>query len=169
MKESDDTGTAHGEPPGGEPLHDVLIIVERASQLTGSGCCGKLEGDRAFHGGRPVFEESRRDQEAAGSLFRLFCELGSRWQTEIVDPRNMLALWPLLWKQVRRHRPPPFTAARTLSLAFSAPALILDGRVVTSRRLPSREWLESYVERLTERPLPITDRHDGTPSASAGE
>lgn len=145
----------------------MLIVVERASQLTGSGCCGKLEGDRAFHGGRPVFEESRRDQEAAGPLFRLFCELGPRWRTDIIDPRNMLALWAILWRQVRRHRPSLPAAVRTLLLAFSAPALILDGRVVTSRRLPSREWLESYVERLTEQPLPTADREQRAPPGPA--
>jgi hypothetical protein len=137
MKGPGNKGPAHSEPLHGEVAHDVLIIVERASQLTGSGCCGKLEGDRAFHGGRPVFEENRRDQEAAGSLYRLFCELGPRWRTDVVDPRNMPALWRILWRQVRRHRPSLPAAARTLLLAFSAPALILDGRVIANRRLPA--------------------------------
>lgn len=143
-----------------EQRHDVVLVVERAEQLTGSGCCGKLEGNRAFHHGAPIFEESRREQEAAGPLFQFFCGLGPHWKVEIVDPRNMLALWPLLWRHVRRHRPSLPATLRTLAMAFSAPALILDGRVISSRRLPSREWLESYVERLIERPVVVRSPED---------
>ncbi len=135
--------------------HDVVLVVERAEQLTGSGCCGKLEGDNAFQGGTPVFEDSRRDQEAAGSLFQLFRELGPRWSVEIVDPRNMLALWPKLWRHVRRHHPPLTAAIRTLFFSFAPPALLVDGRIVSSRRLPSREWLEAYLERMTEQPIAV--------------
>jgi hypothetical protein len=52
------------------------------------------------------------------------------------------------------------SALRTLSLAFSAPALLLDGRVVVNRRLPSREWLEAYLQRLTERSITVRSTHD---------
>jgi len=127
--------------------HQVVLVLERAEQLTGSGCCGKLEGDNAFQGGRPVFEAARRDQEAAGPLFQLFAELGPGWTVEIVDPRNLLALWPRLWRHVRRYRPPLLPALRTLLLAFSPPAILLDGRVMASRDLPSREWVEAYLSR----------------------
>ncbi len=140
--------------------HDAVLVVERAEQLTGSGCCGKLEGDNAFQGGEPVFEDSRRDQEAAGPLFQLLSGFGPHWTVEIVDPRNLLALWPRLWQHVWRHRPPLLSALRTLSLAFSAPALLLDGRVVVNRRLPSREWLEAYLQRLTERSITVRSTHD---------
>jgi len=140
---------------GGSIGHDVLLVVEQAQQLTGSGCCGKLEGDRAFHRGEPVFAELRRDQEAAGPLFRLFRDLGPEWRVQIVDPRNLIGLWPVLWRQVRSHRPTPLQAARTLLAVFSPPALLLDGRVLASGRLPSRKRLEVLIERLTGRPLPV--------------
>ena len=143
----------------------MLLVVERAEQLTGSGCCGKLEGDRAFHRGRPLFEEARSHQEAAGPLFRLFLELGPGWRVTIVDPRNLLGLWPALWAHVRRHRPPFPAALRSLLLAFSTPALLVDGRLVTSGGLPRREVLESWVERLTERPLPIAPTGDQWPNS----
>jgi hypothetical protein len=146
--------------------HDVLIVVEQAQQLTGSGCCGKLEGDRAFYRGEPVFAATRREQEAAGPLFRLFAELGPAWRVELVDPRNLLSLWPLLLRHLRRHRPPLRQAMRTLLLGFSAPALLLDGRVLTTGSLPSREWLEAVIERLTERPFELSGPPDTT---SAGE
>jgi hypothetical protein len=115
----------------------VIIIREMDSQMTGSGCCGKLIGDTTRYGGRVVFRESRRLMQQCGELSEaLRQELGDAVDITLVDPRNQLYLWPRLVRDVWRFRTPLTAALRTLAMAFSLPAVIVNGRVVASRHLP---------------------------------
>ena len=53
-----------------------------------------------------------------------------------VDPRNHLYLIPKLLADVIRYRPPLLDALRTLFMVFAVPAVIANGRVAYSGRIP---------------------------------
>jgi len=120
----------------------VLLIRENAEQLTGGGCCGTLDEDDPSVRGRGVFAETRKHQRDLGVLHRaireFFPPVGGREQVvvEVVDPRNQLYLAPKLVRAVLRHRPGWRAGLRTVFQAFSLPAVVLNGRVVSRRDRP---------------------------------
>jgi len=124
------------------PPISVILIREHAEQLTGSGCCGKLEGDNALVGGRPVFTLARQGQEQMGVLHRAVREFfppregREQVSVEVVDPRNQLYLWPKLIGDVLRYRPGIGAGLCTALQFFSLPAVILNGRVMSRRGQP---------------------------------
>jgi hypothetical protein len=121
------------------PPVSVILIRENAEQLTGSGCCGKLEGDNALWGGGEVFAEARRNQLDLGVLHRAIreffppCDGQSQVGVVTVDPRNQFYLVPKLWSDVWRYRPGWRTGLFTLLQMFSLPAVIVNGRVLRGR------------------------------------
>ncbi len=75
----------------------VILIREWAEQLTGSGCCGRLEGDFARCDGQPVFAERREVMERMGLVYRgLKEQFGDAVEIQVVDPRNAALLFLLL-------------------------------------------------------------------------
>ena len=50
------------------PTVSVILIREQAQQLTGSGCCGKLDEDDFSVRGRDLFHEAREHQRQLGVL-----------------------------------------------------------------------------------------------------
>lgn len=117
--------------------------------MTGSGCCGKLVGDNARFSGRSVFLESRLVMQDCGRLSdALRREMGDAIEITLVDPRNQLYLWPKLARDVWRFHTPVGAAMRTLAMAFSLPAVIVNGRVVASRRLPEMSELVASIRKL---------------------
>lgn len=125
-----------------QPPVSVVLIRENAEQLTGSGCCGKLEGDNALLGGSNVFQHTRQGQRELGLLHRTLREFfpprEGREQVSIVtvDPRNQLYLIAKLWRDVFRYRPGISAALRTMLQLFSLPAVIVNGRVISRRNRP---------------------------------
>ncbi len=120
----------------------ILLIRENAEQLTGSGCCGKLEGDNSLLGGRRVFRQARRHQQDMGVLHRAIHEFfppldgQPRVSVVTVDPRNQLYLIAKLWRDVWRYWPGLASGLRTGLQLFSVPAVIVNGRVVSRRTRP---------------------------------
>ena len=137
----------------------VVIIREVDAQMTGSGCCGKLVGDSTRFGDRRVFEQSRQVMQQCGQLSdALRQELGDGIEITLVDPRNQLYLWPKLVRDVWRYRAPLGAALRTMAMAFSLPAVIVNGRVVASRRLPEFSELVRRI-RVFSDPTPSQTTH----------
>jgi len=128
--------------PAARPQVSVILIREHAEQLTGSGCCGKLEGDNALVGGQPVFTLARQGQQQMGVLHRAIREFfppregRERVKVEVVDPRNQLYLWPRLIGDVLRYRPGLRAGLRTALQFFALPAVIVNGRVMSRRGQP---------------------------------
>ncbi|MFW6125035.1 MAG: hypothetical protein ACOC46_02705 [Pirellulales bacterium] len=112
----------------------VILVRESAEQLTGSGCCGKLEGDNASRNGEALFADSRRHQQHMGRLYRAVREHFQPEQVDVieVDPRNQLYLSARLLRDVVRFRPRLRDGVRTALQAFSLPAVVVNGRVVAS-------------------------------------
>ena len=107
----------------------VILVMEQPGQVTGSGCCGKLEGENCGMGNEDPFagmqDEARslvkRAQARAG-------ELGTA--LEVVDGRNLVGLVIAYHRQVRQGGWPGLGAAlRGYPGWFPVPCLIANGRV----------------------------------------
>jgi hypothetical protein len=124
------------------PPVSVILIRENAEQLTGSGCCGKLEGDDGLLGRPDLFEHVRRQQLELGVLHRAVRKFyppvdgRERVAMATVDPRNQLYLIAKLWGDAWRYRPGFWAGLRTVLQLFSLPAVIVNGRVLSRRGQP---------------------------------
>jgi hypothetical protein len=137
------------------PPVSVILVREYAEQVTGSGCCGKLEGDNALLGGESVFERTRRIQHDFGILHRAVREFypaesgRERVAVVTVDPRNQLYLVPKLWSDVLFYRPGWRNGLKTMLQWFSTPAVIVNGRVVSGRnQIPDPDALCHRIHEL---------------------
>jgi hypothetical protein len=110
----------------------VILIREAPEQMTGSGCCGKLEGDSLAFTADDVFPDARRGQREWGVLYRTLREFfpPDRVSVVTVDPRNQLFLLPKLWHDVCYYRPGWRAGLRTLLQWFSLPAVVVNGRIL---------------------------------------
>lgn len=117
----------------------VVLISDRPEQMTGSGCCGKVEGDSSITGAERYFEEACQIREEMGLLHRtvrrLYSEEVEQGMITIVqvDPRNQLYLMPKLWRDVFRYRPGWKAGLRSMFQFFSLPAVIVNGRAIHRR------------------------------------
>jgi hypothetical protein len=129
-------------------MTSVVFIREIDQQMTGSNCCGKLEGDNACQGGEFVFSERRRVMEKMGLLYRIIRErYGDEVELEVVDPRNQLYLIPRLVKDVFRYRV-PFTEGLKTLFSFSIPSIVINGRLAFVKDMPAPEALKEKLESL---------------------
>ncbi|MDZ7363667.1 MAG: hypothetical protein ONB46_23565 [candidate division KSB1 bacterium] len=118
----------------------VILIRETEEQIAGSGCCGKFEGDFARCGGEWVFPERRQIKEGMGAVARYLKDaFGDDIELTVVDPRNQLYLLPKIAHDVWHFRPSFAVSFRSLTLAFAFPAVLINGAVKFSRRIPSCE------------------------------
>jgi hypothetical protein len=79
------------------PTPSVILVREWAQQMSGSGCCGRLEGDFAMCGDERVFAERRAVMERMGPVYRTLRErFGDSVDVQIIDPRNVSLLILLL-------------------------------------------------------------------------
>ena len=121
------------------PKVSILLIRESPEQMSGSGCCGKLEGDQSITGGTAAFRDIRQTQKEFGVLHRTVVEFyGPALQSgdltiTTIDPRNQLYLIPKLCSDVWRYRPCWKKALSSLLQMFSLPAVVLNGRVISQR------------------------------------
>ena len=75
----------------------VILIREWEEQLSGSGCCGRVEGDFLTREGEPAFRERRACMEGMAPLSRTLRErFGDAIELQVVDPRNPALLFLLL-------------------------------------------------------------------------
>jgi hypothetical protein len=122
------------------PAVSVILIRENAEQMTGSGCCGKLQGDDPVMRTHHLFQQTRTHQHELGVLHRavreFFNDGGERVAIVTVDPRNQLYLTAKLCRDVLRYRPGWRPGLRTLLQLFSLPAVIVNGRVLSRRGSP---------------------------------
>jgi hypothetical protein len=124
----------------------VILVRETEEQVAGSGCCGKFEGDFARCGDEWVFPERRQIKESMGEIVRcLREEFGDAIELSVVDPRNQLYLYPKIVRDVWRFRPQLGSALRSLCMAFAFPAVLINGAVKFSRRIPAREEIMQAV------------------------
>ena len=113
----------------------VILIREWEAQLSGSGCCGRLEGDFLTRQGEPVFRERRACMEAMAPLSRTLRErFGDAIELQVVDPRNP-ALAFLLLRDFWAFRVGLFEALKTIG-RLPIQAVVLNGRLISRGEWP---------------------------------
>ncbi|HSK99894.1 MAG TPA: hypothetical protein VK869_06120 [Rubrobacteraceae bacterium] len=121
--------------------HRIILVREWDSQMTGSGCCGRLGGQNHELGDTETFAANRREMEAMGAVYRALREELSDEDVEIsvVDPRNAIWLVPAVLRDARRRG---FSAREVwdqVRRAVSYNAVIFDGRTLFHGRVPTPE------------------------------
>lgn len=115
--------------------HSVVLVRQWDQQVGGSGCCGRLDGEALGvlgRGGDDPYAHCRADMERTGAVYRALRDRFGEDEVEltVVDPRNTAWLLPAVWRAARRRGLPWRTAARQVTAATSATALICDGLVL---------------------------------------
>jgi len=114
----------------------VILVREQEGQTSGSGCCGRLEGDFLSCEGKPLFPEKRAVVESMGSVYRALREaFGEDVEIEVVDPRNFIGMAFLLIRDARRFGVGFGQTVRTLS-RIGPQAVVANGRLL-ARGTPS--------------------------------
>lgn len=141
--------------------HRILLVREWDSQMSGSGCCGRLSTEAVG----VVAEESRvpapyahvrADMYRFGAVYRALWsrygepasttdvtgdarDTGDAVELAVVDPRNMVYLVGVIWRDARRRGLTAREAARQVNAGTSTQALVCDGVVLFSGRVPDPE------------------------------
>jgi hypothetical protein len=122
----------------------VILVREWEQQMSGSGCCGRLEGDFALCRGDRVFAERRAVMEGMGPVYRMLRErFGAAVDIQVVDPRNV-SLLLLLLRDFRAFRVGFRTAIRTL-LRLPKQGVVVNGRLVDRSARPDPERVAAVV------------------------
>lgn len=149
------SGGPRPSPESSTPKPSVIFVREWDQQLSSSGCCGRVEGDFLGTGTvrERVFSERRACMEDVGVLYRALRDrFGDEVEIRVLDPRNLLSLVPILWREGRRHGV-PLVERLTNILRASVNMLIVNGRVVARGAWPSpSELVESVAGRSSPTP-----------------
>ena len=127
----------------------VILIREWEGQLSGSGCCGRLEGDFLRPDGDPTFRERRECMEAMAPLARALRErFGDAIELQVVDPRNP-ALFFLLLRDFWAFRVGLAGALKTIG-GLPVQAVVVNGRLVARGEWPDPlEVVEILEEKIS--------------------
>lgn len=126
----------------------IILVRETDAQMTGSGCCGKLEGDNAKFHGNYVFAETRRIKQDMGEILQaLHQNFGEAVEITVVDPRNQLYLYPKILKDIWKFRPPVKFALKGIFMMIAVPSIIINGQVCYSRKIPN---VQEIVEKVAD-------------------
>ena len=113
----------------------VILIREWEAQLSGSGCCGRLEGDFLARDGEPILRERRACMEAMAPLSRALRErFGDAIELQVLDPRNP-ALFFLLLRDFWAFRVGLVEALKTIG-GLPIQAVVLNGLLLSRGEWP---------------------------------
>jgi hypothetical protein len=132
--------------------HRIILVREWDSQLTGSGCCGRLGGQNHELGDTETFAASRREMEAMGRVYRALREELSEEDVEItvVDPRNAVWLIPAVVRDARRRGMSSRGIWDHLRRAVSYNAVVFDGKTLFHGRVPEPEEAVATIKEELE-------------------
>ena len=123
----------------------VILIREWEAQLSGSGCCGRLEGDFLAREGEPVFRERRACMEAMAPLSRTLRErFGDAIELQVLDPRNP-ALVFLLLRDFWAFRV-GFVEALKTTVLLPIQAVVVNGQLISRGEWPDPPEVVQILE-----------------------
>ncbi len=130
-------------------LHRIILVREWDSQVAASGCCGRLGGENSELGDAKTFAANRAEMEAMGEVYRaLRTELFDEdAEITVVDPRNMVWLVPTIMKDARRRGLGIKEVWDNLRRGVAYTAIIVDGKVLFSGRIPPPEVAVAAVKK----------------------
>ena len=127
----------------------IILVRETDAQLTGSGCCGKLEGDNAKFSNAFVFSETRQIKEALGDVMQsLTKRFSDSIEISVVDPRNFLYLYPKILKDVLVFRPSLKSTLKALFMMIAVPSIIINGEIFRTSDFSTNEEVAQRIESL---------------------
>ena len=127
----------------------IILIRETDAQLTGSGCCGKLEGDNAKFSNSFVFAETRQIKEAIGDVMQtLNKRFSDSIQICVVDPRNFLYLYPKILKDVLVFRPSLKSTLKAIFMMITVPSIVINGEIFRTNDFSNNEEVAQRIESL---------------------
>ena len=127
----------------------IILIRETDAQLTGSGCCGKLEGDNAKFNDSFVFAETRKIKETMGDVFQTLTKrFSDSIEMSVVDPRNFLYLYPKILKDVFVFRPSLKSTLKALFMMIAVPSIIINGEIFRTSDFSNNEEIGQRIESL---------------------
>lgn len=128
--------------------HRIILVREWDSQVTGSGCCGRLGGQNHELGDTETFAANRREMEAMGAVYRALREELADEDVEItvVDPRNAVWLIPAVLGDARRRGLSTREVWDQVRRAVSYNAVVFDGRTLFHGRVPDPEEAVAAVK-----------------------
>jgi hypothetical protein len=113
----------------------VILVREWEEQLSGSGCCGRVEGDFLTSRGQPTFRERRAGMEAMAPLSRTLRErFGDAIELQVVDPRNSFLMF-LLLRDCWAFRVGFVEALKTIG-RLPVQAVVVNGRLIARGEWP---------------------------------
>lgn len=113
----------------------VILIREWEEQLSGSGCCGRVEGDFLNREREPAFRERRACMEAMAPLSRALREkFGDTIELQVVDPRNSFLVF-LLLRDFWAFRVGFVEALKTIG-RLPIQAVVVNGRLISRGEWP---------------------------------
>jgi len=131
------------------PKPSIILIRETDAQLTGSGCCGKLEGDNAKFSNAFVFAETRQIKETMGEILQsLTKRFSDSIEITVVDPRNFLYLYPKILKDVMVFRPSLKSSLKALFMMIAVPSIIINGEIFRTSYFSNNEEIAQKIEPL---------------------
>lgn len=128
-------------------MHHLILVREVDQQMSGSGCCGRMEGDLVLWSDDGcVFPERRERMSRVGEIYRAVREaFGDRVRITMIDPRNLVSFLPLVLHDAIRYRVPALTALRALT-STSLSTGIFDGQVLYRGRIPLPQEVVARIE-----------------------
>ncbi|MDP8925498.1 MAG: hypothetical protein M3M97_01010 [Actinomycetota bacterium] len=128
-------------------MHRLILVREWDSQTSSSGCCGKLGGEKSELGDTETYRRSREEMEKMGAVYRALREelFDEEVEMTVVDPRNMVWLVPNVMRDARKRGLSIGETLKQINKGVSYNAVILDGKVLFSGRVPDPEDAVSTV------------------------
>lgn len=130
---------------GGASVESVHVLLVRETDGNKS-CCVNLSSDvlNIYHD-KP-FSERRTIMEEMGIVYRdLQNRFGSQIRLEIIDPRDILALFVILWQEGRRNRIGWKSMLRSMTRGMSSIAVFVNGELLAHGRVPSVETVSEKI------------------------
>lgn len=130
----------------------VLLIRERDEMLLVSSCCPRLGGDftrfrSPEKGVEYIFAERRKTMQEMGAVYMAIKErFGEAVEVMTMDPRNGFPLFWHLGRDVLEFRPPFMKALRVITASFAFPAIVANGRLITSGELEDPDTIVEKIE-----------------------
>ena len=114
-------------------MHHLIFVREIDQQMSGSGCCGRIEGDAVlWDSSECIFPERRERMNRIGEFYRAVKDaFGEAVKITIVDPRNLVSFVPLVLRDAFRYRVPARAVLKALGSTSLATA-VFDGEVLFS-------------------------------------
>lgn len=136
--------------------HRVLLVRQWDQQMSGSGCCGRLNTETVrslTDVGDEPYAHARADMVKVGAVYNALRERFPEDEVEItvVDPRNTVWLLPAIWRDARRRGLSAAQALQQLNRGTAACVLVCDGVVLTQDAEPEEAVAAVEADLVTRR------------------